>query len=341
MASNTAAWLDGKDARLRVAESPLPKAGADEIVVKNFAIAVNPVDWKIQDHGLFIQKWPAVLGCDVAGEVTEVGSDVKNVKEGDRVFGHTINLIAQEPQYGGFQAYSLVKAAKSALIPGSISYAEASVLPLALDTAAVGLYSSASEGQGLGLPFPSLDPKPCGKTIVVWGGSSSVGAITIQLAAASGAKVITTASTHNADFCKKLGAAEVFDYKSASVVDDVVKAVQAAGGDFAGVYDTISLPDQSYNHTLAILEKLGGGVIAVVLPPPENPPSSVKVGNVFGINDLTHPLWADFITQALEAGKFVCAPPPLVVGKGLEAVQKGLDENKKGVSAKKVVIELS
>ena len=120
----------------------------------------------------------------------------------------------------------------------------------------------------------------------------------------------------------------------------MVNAVKAAGGDFVGCYDAISLQDQSYKYVLPMLEKLGGGNLAVVLPPPENPPSSVKSAHVFGINKMTHPLWADYVTKALEGGQLKCLPEPLVVGKGLESVQKGLDENKKGVSAKKVVVEL-
>ena len=61
----------------------------------------------------------------------------------------------------------------------------------------------------MGLSDPSHKPSPSGKTIVVWGGSSSVGAFAIQLAVASGAKVVTTASQHNFDFCKQRGATEV------------------------------------------------------------------------------------------------------------------------------------
>jgi len=49
-AANTAAWLDGKDARLRVAEADMPKPGNDEIVVKNYAVAINPVDCKTRFH---------------------------------------------------------------------------------------------------------------------------------------------------------------------------------------------------------------------------------------------------------------------------------------------------
>lgn len=231
---------------------------------------------------------------------------------------------------------------KAALIPDSITYNSASVLPLAVDTALVGLCSPAAEGKGLGLAFPSLTPKPSGKTIVVWGGSSSVGALAIQLATAAGAKVVAVASKANFDFCKRCGAVDVYDYKSAStVVDDVAKAVKSAGGEFAGVYDAISLQDQSYKFAIPILEKLGGGNLAVVLGKPEGElPQGVKVGNVFGINPLTHPVWEEYVTPALEEGKLLCLPEPLVVGKGLEAVQSGLDKNKEGVSAKKVVIEL-
>lgn len=93
MSSNQAAWLDGAGKKLRVAEAELPKPGADDIVIRNFAVAVNPVDWKIQDIGFYIQQWPIILGCDVAGEVAEVGSNVQRFKKGDRVTGYVnINL---------------------------------------------------------------------------------------------------------------------------------------------------------------------------------------------------------------------------------------------------------
>ena len=256
---------------------------------------------------------------------------------------HAICVGNGNPQEGGFQLYSKVSSHKAALLPPSITYAQGSVLPLALDTALVGLCSPATSSQGLGLPLPSLTPQPTGKTLVVWGGSSSVGALAIQLATAAGARVVAVASAHNFDFCRRCGAADVLDYKTAagSVVDDVVAAVQRLGGDFVGVYDAISLPDQSYKHTLPILEKLGGGVLSVVLGPPENPPSAVKVASVFGVNPLTHPVWEGYVTAALEEGKLLAVPEPLVVGKGLEAVQRGLEKNKEGVSAKKVVIEFS
>ena len=121
---------------------------------------------------------------------------------------HAISLLSQKPTDGGFALYTSAQAGVTGIIPSSTSFTEASVVPLAFDTAAVGLYLPADQGF-LGLPFPSHNPSSSGKTIVVWGGSSSVGAVTIQLAVASGVKVIATASEHNFDFCKKIGATEV------------------------------------------------------------------------------------------------------------------------------------
>lgn len=337
--SNQAAWLDGKGKTLRVADADLPKPTADEVVIKNHAIAINPVDWKIQDTGMFIQKWPVVLGCDVAGEIVEVGSNVKHLQKGDRVLGHCTSLASQDSRNGGFQLYSATPAAITAKIPDSTSYSQASVLPLALDTAAAGLYGSRQNGF-MGLEIPTLTPIQSGKTLVVYGASSSVGALTVQLAVASGVHVIAVASERNHAFVRSLGASETFDYKSSSVVDDIAKAVKAAEPrNFIGVYDSISNAD-SYKITVPVMEKCGPGNLAVTLPGPQNVPDTVKVGNVFGITKVTHPVWHSYVPEALQQGKLKCVPEPLVIGKGLESVQKGCDENKKGVSAKKVVIEL-
>lgn len=83
--SNQAAFIDGKGKPTQIRDAPYPNPGADEITVKNHTLAINPVDWKIQDTGMYVQKYPVVVGCDVAGEVYEVGSNVNRFKKGDRV----------------------------------------------------------------------------------------------------------------------------------------------------------------------------------------------------------------------------------------------------------------
>lgn len=85
--TNRAAYLDKAGTALEVRDAPLPQAGPGEIIVKNTAGAINPLDWHMADHGVFVQQWPAIMGCDVAGEVYEVGPDVARFKAGDRVIG--------------------------------------------------------------------------------------------------------------------------------------------------------------------------------------------------------------------------------------------------------------
>lgn len=88
--TNQAAWLHKAGEPLQVGDAPMPTPGPGEIVVRNAAVAVNPLDWHMAKMGVFVQQWPAVFGCDVAGTVHEVGADVaaqRRFKVGDRVIG--------------------------------------------------------------------------------------------------------------------------------------------------------------------------------------------------------------------------------------------------------------
>lgn len=185
-----------------------------------------------------------------------------------------------EPKHSGFQKLSVVDALLTSPIPDDVSFDQATVLPLALSTAATGLYQS----NQLNLPLPSAEaPNPAGKgkVILVYGGSSSVGSAAIQLAAGSGVAVVTTCSPANFDFVKSLGAHSAVDYRSESVVADVVKAIEAAGSEFAGVYDAIS-EKSTVEHCAEIASKAFGGkgklYVATTLPPPENLAGGVKAG---------------------------------------------------------------
>lgn len=85
---NKAAWVDEAGKPLQVREAPMPVAGPNELVIRNAAVATNPVDTHQQKFGVFVQQWPTVLGCDVAGEVHEVGSEAQGrFRKGDRVIG--------------------------------------------------------------------------------------------------------------------------------------------------------------------------------------------------------------------------------------------------------------
>lgn len=179
-------------------------------------------------------------------------------------------------KHGAFQKYTTCREVVVAKIPDNLPFAEAVVLPLALSTSMVALFEL------LQLALPSTESRSTGKSVLVWGGSSSIGSIAIQLVAAAGYKVITTASAKNHEYVKELGATAVFDHSDPNVTSLLIEALK--GSDCAGVYDCIGT-DETKAACADILGKMGGGVLPVVTwPLPANLPPSVKpVLGTFGL----------------------------------------------------------
>jgi NADPH:quinone reductase-like Zn-dependent oxidoreductase len=363
--TNRAAWLITADTPLKVDDAPLPTAGPDELVVKNAAVAINPLDCHMQDAGVFVQQRPTIFGCDVAGRCTKSaprlrGASRKAIMSSGKPMSylfflahgsngfrcrHAINLVTGRPQDAAYALYTVIPADKAATLPDDISFTDGVVVPFALEAAVCALSlkvpGPAMPGvftPALGLPYPLLhQATSSGKALVVYGGSSSVGSTTTQLPTAAGIKVISIVGAHNFDFSKSCGAAQVFGRKDSSVVDKVVEAVGKL--EFVGIFDAIASPD-TYAHDLAILTKLGGGHLACVHTPPADVPANVKAGMIFAVNNIVTPVWKDYVTPALQAGKLKCLPKPTVIGKGSENVNKALEKLKAGVSATKLVVEL-
>ncbi len=364
MPTNTAAWLGAKQAKLEVKPAPYTSPREDEIVIKNHAVAINPVDWLKQVLGNVMFSWityPFVLGSDLAGEVVEVGSAVTRFNVGDRVLGHAVGMDKKRnsPAEGAFQAYTVVLAHMAAPIPRTLSYENAAVLPLALSTAACGLFQK----DHLALHYPSATPTPTGQTLLVWGGSTSVGSNAIQLAVAAGYEVITTSSPRNFDYVKKLGASQTLDYNSTTVVKDVIEAFK--GKTIAGA---LAIGSGSAEACLDIVHACNGAKFVSTATSPVSFDNGMTAGVVlqlvssnvslrvksrrrgirtkfiFGTtlknNEVSKVIYEDFLPQALADGRYVAAPDPYVIGTGLEYVQAGLDAQRKGVSAKKVVVSL-
>ncbi|KFZ25190.1 hypothetical protein V502_00322 [Pseudogymnoascus sp. VKM F-4520 (FW-2644)] len=165
----------------------------ESILIRNRAIAVNPVDGNLQaaPEPRWSVKYPVIPGSDVAGVVVAVGPNVTSFKEGDRVLGHGVVMFTRELQCCAFQAHTIVRTNMASEIPDNISFESAAVIPLGFSTAACGLFQDTF----LNLQLPTVLPqKQTGKTLLIWGGASSVGSNAIQLAVAAGYKVITTAS---------------------------------------------------------------------------------------------------------------------------------------------------
>lgn len=294
--TNQAAYLTGPKVKpFEVKDSPMPAPENDEIVIRNRAIGINPADWAVQNMGILVQQFPFVLGCDLAGDVYQVGSSVTKFKVGDRVTAMVTALSPKaagstENSTGAFQLFVKAKEHNVAKIPDSVTYAEASVLPLCITTAASALFDK----DHLGLPLPQLEPKSQGKVFLIWGGSSAVGALAIQLAVAAGFDVATTASFHNLESLRALGAKYVFDRKRDTIVEEITAALK--GQEFGGclvaaafsndAFGKMSLESPEILQCGEIAKNLGGNMFVqtVKAPPPAMPltqglPEGVKTAN--------------------------------------------------------------
>ncbi len=219
----------------------------------------------MQDTLYFSFEYPFIFGTDVAGTVVQIGSAVTNFKIGQRVIGHCDSLLTRKASNAGYQLYSTCRERLVSAVPDFLPLAKAAVLPLSVDTAAAALF------QKLGLPLPSLSPKPTGKTILIWGGSSSVGSSAIQLAVAAGVRVIATASEANFEYVKSHGATEVFDHRKQDILETVKS--QLREGDL--VLDCISSVE-TQEGSGKILHAIGGGTLPLVLWPQATFPDNVQ-----------------------------------------------------------------
>jgi len=262
--TNAALWLPAKLAALRVGPAPYTEPGENQIVVRNRAVAINPVDSLTQSIGSFVYPWlkyPFILRSDVAGDVVEAGSGVTRFEVGDRVVGHAVGAhnSRNRAAESGFQTYTVLLDYMTAPIPDDLAFESAAVLPLGLSTAACALF----EKDLLALEYPTAVPRRTGKTLLVWGGSTSVGSNAIQLAVAAGYEVITTSSPKNFDYVKSLGASEAFDYRSTTVVADIIEAF--ARRTIAGA---IAIGKGSTEACLDILHRCTGDKAVAMATPP-------------------------------------------------------------------------
>lgn len=372
MPENKALWLNAKRAPLAVGPAPYTAPRADEIVVRVHAVAVNPIDRLQQTIGDIITPWmsyPFVLGSDVAGDVVEVGAGVTRFHVGDRVLGYAAASDKQRNRAaeGAFQDYAVLLAHMAAPIPDAMPFEDAAVLPLGVSTAACGLFQK----DFLALEAPSAAPTRTSKTLLVWGGSTSVGSNAIQLAVAAGYDVVTTASPHNFTYVKRLGAREAFDYRSRTVVADIVGALR--GREIAGA---LALGVGSAAACVDIVGACGGNRFVALATPPTSfdavpagrgrlrrlAPAIARMltgnveltlkarrrgvrtkfiwGSALIANEVGPMIFEAFLPAALAEGRFVAAPRPTMIGTGLAQIPAALERQRQGVSASKLVVAL-
>ncbi|WNF00879.1 zinc-binding alcohol dehydrogenase family protein [Streptomyces luomodiensis] len=343
---NIALWLPKRGARFEVGPAPYTPPAAGEVVVRARAIAVNPIDGMQGFLYRVVLPWltfPAVVGSDVAGEVVEVGTGVTRLRPGDRVLGHAFGVEKSQNRAaeGAFQHYVVLMEHMVSPIPDSLSFEQAAVLPLTLSTAATGMFQQ----DHLGLAMPGADPVDRSETVLVWGGSTSVGSNAIQLARNAGYRVVTTASPHNFDFVRSLGAAEAVDRRSPTAVEDIVERI----GD-SPLAGTLAIGFGSLRKAIAIAARTTGSKRVASAQPAllariegwRAPRHGVRVSGIWGgtlkDNEVGPAIYVDFLPTALATGVYQAAPDATVVGHGLDRIPDALRQLRDGVSAKKLVV---
>lgn len=229
----------GKDG-LRAADVPEPGVGDGDLLVKVSAAGINPLDKMVRDgefKRLLKYQTPFVLGHDVAGVVTRVGSAVRDFQVGDEVYARPRDL-----RIGTFAEYIAIDQRDVALKPASLTLHEAAAVPLVSLAAWQALVDRAHAQPG--------------QKVLVHAGAGGLGSTVIQLAKHLGVTVATTARGENAELVRSLGADVVVDYTKE---------------DFAAVlsgYDVVldSRGGKNLEKSLTVL-KPGGQAISVTGPP--------------------------------------------------------------------------
>jgi len=203
----------------QAADWPKPVPQATELLVRIHATALNPVDWKIREAGAWARvQPPAILGYDTAGVVEAVGASVKAFKPGDEVY-YSPDIWGLP---GACAEYHVVDESIVALKPKSLTFDQAAALPLAGMTA------------WDAMEFFQLQP---GDTILVHAAAGGVGSLAVQMAKASGARVLATCRAENRDLVRSLGADVAIDYRAEDFARAVLRETGGAGVD--AVYDTV------------------------------------------------------------------------------------------------------
>jgi NADPH2:quinone reductase len=199
----------GPDYRLVPAQMPRPTPGRGEVLVKVAAAGVNRADL-VQARGAYPPPpgAPETLGLEISGTIAACGDSVSGFREGDEICA----LLAG----GGYAEYALVPEECLLPVPKGVALIDAAALTEAHFTVWTNLMDAAK-----------LKP---GESVLIHGGSSGIGTTAIQLCAARGHRVFTTAgSGEKCAACEELGATRAINYREEDFVEVVKEMTDGKG----------------------------------------------------------------------------------------------------------------
>lgn len=250
--------------KLKIISMPVLRPG--DVLVKALAVGLNPSDYKM---GAFFPVPGAVVGNDFAGIVVAVaeGTDT-DLRAGDLVYGGSNGSNPDYPENGAFATYVCAPAAYTKRLGPSaarptLTLEQGATLTTAIATATLALWSQDTLAL---MPYTPDNPYPApGKPVLVYGGSTSSGAIIIQLLRLSGFDPIATCSPRNFALVRGAGASAVFDYTDPETPAAIKRHTK---GKLKHVVDCIS-DAQSVETCYEAIARYGGAYVSLELVPDE------------------------------------------------------------------------
>jgi NADPH:quinone reductase-like Zn-dependent oxidoreductase len=182
---------------LHLDEVPAPDPTQQQVRVRVRSVGINPFDWKLREGRMRARievNLPYTPGYDAVGTIDRIGTGVTGWKVGDDVLA-ALNRIPG----GAYAEYAVALADDVVRKPESMTF-----------EAATGLLTPASTAWRFLIELAGLQ---AGQHVFIHGGAGGVGSAAVQIAKAHGARVTTTASSHNIEYLRSLGADEVINYR--------------------------------------------------------------------------------------------------------------------------------
>lgn len=377
MATHLAAVSPAKGQPFELQTRLTPKPGPDELLIAVKSVALNPADAYIRDQGLFIPTYPTVIGFDMSGLVLEVGHNVPTSFQPGitRVAAYAASFWRSfNPDYGIFQERCLVPWQHTVpLTDKGMSWNHAATLPVAIQVPlnawdVMGIPRLGEAAASATVSATSTDTDTTGKekqnnsgkreALLIWGASSSIGTMGVQTARllredsnSSFAAVYATAGSANKSYVGSLGADRVFDYKDPQVVDEIVSVAKQDGL----VIRYCFLATGQLAPCQAVLKTFLGKDQEAKTAKIASAPAISADEEVPGVETIfVFPSTVDkerleqfqywigtCLKENLVKGTIRPSPEPSVVGKGLGAINAGLNQLRQGVSCTKLVVEVA
>lgn len=246
---------------LKIDELPIPTIPDSQCLVNIKSAALNHLDIWVR-RGIPGVPLPIIMGSDGAGKIVKIGNAVKKFNVGDEVLIQPLTYcgackwcrqgkenfcrkwgIFGENQDGTQCEYIAVEADHLRIVPQGMTLDEAAAFPLVAETAYAMLIDRAQIEKD--------------ETVFVWGASSGVGSMAIQIAKAHGCKVITTVGSEDKrEYAQKLEVDLVINYKNENIAETIKEYTENNGVDVVVEH----VGTESWKTSLRILGK-GGRVV--------------------------------------------------------------------------------